>query len=68
MKLYACDRCDRLIKEDETHFVEIDTDSTLETTPSTKDKILTIDLCDECYKGLISFLRNQKLGSWRKEL
>lgn len=67
MKLYACDRCDRLIREDETHFVEIDTDSTLGTTTSTKDKILAIDLCEECYNGLVSFLKSQKHGSWRKE-
>lgn len=26
MKLYACDRCDKLVVEDEIHFVKIETD------------------------------------------
>ena len=68
MKLYACDRCDRLVKEDKIHFIEIDTDPTLGTTASTHDKILELELCDKCYDGIISFCRNQSLGGWREFL
>lgn len=62
MKLYACDRCDKLVVEDEIHFVKIETDLHLETT----DKIMELEFCDKCYNGIISFCSHQQFGGWRE--
>lgn len=68
MKIYVCDICDHLIEEDDVNFIEINFDRFLERTHSVEQNIPKLDLCDECSRNLMNFIKKKEELEWRKNL